>query len=125
MQAANMADNNLIVIFHPQEKKPSGRALVKTHGLIRFSEALAKCKPQDDIVASLCEVMRLPASYVAIGKTWPWLKKRVEVPCGCGIAYPSVLITLCHIYDRHVLDLKDWSLSELVEWTTRTQSQME
>jgi hypothetical protein len=125
MQTANMADNKLIVLFHPQEKKPCSRSSQKTRSALRFSEALAKCQLQYDIVAGICEVAGLPASYVAMETTWPWLKKHVDVPCGCGIVHPSVLVTLCHLYDRHVTDMKDWSLSELVEWTTRKQAQME
>jgi hypothetical protein len=125
MQTANMADNKLIVLFHPQEKKPPSRASRKTRIAMRFSEALAKCQLQQDIVADICEAASLPTSYVAIEEAWPWLKKRVVVPCGCRIVHPSVLVTLCHLYDRHVADLKDWSLSELVEWATRKQAQME
>lgn len=121
----NMADSKLIVLFHPYEKKSSSSASLRVRGARRFSEALAKCKPEDDIVAGICEASRLPVGCVAIEKNWPWLKKRVEVPCGCGIVHPSVLITLCHLHDRHVMDLHDWSLSELVEWATRKQAQME
>jgi hypothetical protein len=122
MQAANVTDSKLIVLSHPQEKKPSSRSSQKTGSAIRFSEALAKCKLQDDLVPGLCELAGLPASYRSLEQTWPWLKNRVEVPCGCEVVHPTALITLCHLFDRHVTDLKDWSLSELVEWTTRTQA---
>jgi hypothetical protein len=126
MQAVNMADNKLIVLFQPQEKKPSSRSRSnKTRNSIRFSEALAKCQAEQEIVAGICEVAGVPASYVTIEATWPWLKNRVEVPCGCRIVHPSVLVTLCHLYDRHVTDLKDWSSSELVEWATRKQALLE
>jgi hypothetical protein len=125
MQTANIVDNKLIVLFHPQEKKTSGRCAPKTRSALRFSEALAKCRLHQDIIAGLCEVAGQPSSYLTIETIWPWLKKRIAVPCGCRIVHPSVLLTLCHLYDRHVTDLKDWSPSELVEWTTRTQAQME
>jgi|GEM_PF-4527723 len=47
----NMADSKLIVLFHPYEKKSSSSASLRVRGARRFSEALAKCKPEDDIVA--------------------------------------------------------------------------
>ena len=40
------------------------------------------------------------------------------------IVYPSALMVLCHLYDRHVLDLAEWSMAELVEWGTRMQSEL-
>jgi len=119
-----MADSKLIVLFQRQEKNSPTRSARKMRG-IRFSEALAKCQAHSDVVAGICEVVGAPASYVTIEATWPWLKNHVAVPCECHIVHPSVLVTLCHIFDRHVTDLKDWSLSELVEWATRKQAQME
>jgi hypothetical protein len=125
MQAANMAGNKLAVVFQREAKKFSNRASRRMRSTIRFSEALAKCQVHQDVVAGTCEAVGAPASYVTIEAIWPWLKKRVTVPCGCHIVHPSVLVTLCHIFDRHVTDLKDWSLSELVEWAARKQEEAE
>jgi hypothetical protein len=125
MQTAKLADNKIIVLFHPQEKKPCSRSTRQVRSALRFSEALAKCRLHHDIVAGLCDITGQSPSYLSIEAAWPWLKKQVGVPCGCRIVHPSVLMTICHLYDRHVTDLKDWSMSELVEWTTRTQEQME
>jgi len=91
---------------------------------LRFSEALAQCKAEEDILSSLCASAGLPHGYLAVEKAWPWTRQRVEVPCGCDIVYPSALMVLCHLYDRHVLDLAEWSMAELVEWGTRMQSEL-
>ncbi len=125
MQTLNLADNKLIALSQRQEQNLPVRSARKTRSDIRFSEALAKCQIHQDVVAGICEVVGAPASYVTLEAIWPWLKKRVAVPCGCHIVHPSVLITLCHIFDRHITDLKDWSLPELVEWATRKQAQVE
>ena|ERR1051326_4154373 len=92
---------------------------------IRFYQALAHCHPGPDILANLCLAAGLPVSFLALERRWPWLNRRVSVPCRCPILHPSVLITLCHLYDRHLLDRADWSLARVLRWANRIQQQME
>jgi len=101
--------------------KPLVLVITNRRPATRFSQALAGCLHATDIIFSLCKASRLPVGYLALERAWPWLKQVVEVPCGCSIIHPSALMVLCHLFDRHVIDLKDWSMPQLVEWGTRTQ----
>jgi len=120
----DIANSRLIISGIAGETRNDRRTPIVVRPLLRFSEVLAQCKPEGDILAGLCAASGLPHGYLALEKAWPWVTKQVEVPCGCEIVYPSALMTLCHLYDRHVLDLAEWSMAELVEWGTRMQSEL-
>ena len=122
--AAERANSKLMIPAIAEEPGNHRRPRLAIGPVMGFNEVLAQCKPEGDIVASLCAASGLPHGYLALEKAWPWITKRIKVPCGCALVYPSALMTLCHLYDRHVLDLAEWSMPELVEWTTRMQSEM-
>ena len=86
-----------------------------------FSKALAVCRPPENVLSCLCAVAKLPLSYTAVETAWPWVARRVKSPCECHIVHPSVLMTLCHLYDSHVVDRQQWSLPELREWIEQVQ----
>lgn len=56
-----------------------------------------------------------------IGKRWPWSAELTDsdFPCGCnmGERYEhSIRGSIAHIFDLHVMHLKDWTLDELIDW---------
>jgi hypothetical protein len=124
MQVLPNTLNKVVVVFDPRQEKPVRSFPREIRTKVRFSEALARSQAEGDVISSLCAIAKLPVSYTAIQRTWPWLTERVEPPCGCKVTHPSVLMTLCHIYDRHVVDAGDWSMPQLVEWATRMQTQL-
>ena len=124
MEAAVNTANSRPIVSGIAEETNTNRRLPAIRPKLRFSEALAQCKAEEDILSSLCAFAELPHGYLAVEKAWPWTRQRVEVPCGCDIVYPSALMVLCHLYDRHVLDLAEWSMAELVEWGTRIESEL-
>ena len=115
-------NSKVIIFFAPrrtgERRQQQARIMMPQ---MHFSEALATCPEAGDIVSSLCKASSVAVGYLALERAWPWLKQVVEVPCGCSIIHPSALMVLCHLFDRHVIDLKDWSMPQLVEWGTRTQ----
>lgn len=120
--ASTTQNSKVIVFFAPRgagdpHRQKARRPMPRLH----FSEALANCRAEGDIVSSLCRISGLPFGFLPLLRTWPWLKQAVEAPCRCDVLHPSALLVLCHLFDRHVVDLKDWSMQQLVEWGTRTQ----
>ncbi|HEV2990826.1 MAG TPA: hypothetical protein VG759_20475 [Candidatus Angelobacter sp.] len=105
----------------PQSEKPCRRFPRHRKPMMDFAEAVAYCEDQDDLIGALCFVLGQKPSYMAIQSAWPWLEARVKAPCRCPILHPSVLVTLCHLFDHHVTDLKNWSFSRLMEWTLNVQ----
>ena len=124
MEAAVNTANSRPIVSGIAEETKTDRRLSAIRPRLRFSEALAQCKAEEDILSSLCASAGLPHGYLAVEKAWPWTRQRVEIPCGCEIVYPSALMILCHLYDRHVLDLAEWSMAELVEWGTRMENEL-
>ncbi|HEV2964478.1 MAG TPA: hypothetical protein VG649_21805 [Candidatus Angelobacter sp.] len=121
MHAPKMAHKRRTRRFDPQPKKRCRRFPRNSRSDVEFSEALALCQERDDIVALLCEVLGEKPSYTAIQTAWPWLEKQTKSPCKCSVVHPSVLVTLCHLYDHHVIDRKDWSFSRLLKWARNMQ----
>ena len=105
----------------PQPKKPCRRFPRQHKPMMDFTEAVAYCEEQDDLVGALCFVLGQKPGYMAIQSAWPWLETRIKAPCRCPILHPSVLVTLCHLFDRHVTDLKNWSFSRLMQWLQNVQ----
>lgn len=49
---------------------------------------------------------------------WPWTTTTMSRPCGCWL-YPrkmSAKEIIAHLFDKHVMRRKDWTLDQLVEW---------
>ena len=113
--------NSKVIVF----RVPQGREVRPIIHRLRFSEALAGCRPDGDILSSLCRLSGVSFGFLPLVRAWPWLRQVVEVPCGCTLAHSSALLVLCHIFDSHVLDRKDWSMQQLVEWRTRTQDTLD
>ncbi|HEV3040487.1 MAG TPA: hypothetical protein VHA33_22180 [Candidatus Angelobacter sp.] len=105
----------------PQPKNPCRRFPRQRKPMMDFVEAVAYCEDQDDLVGALCLVLGQKPSYMAIQSAWPWLEARIKVPCRCPILHPSVLVTLCHLFDYHVTDLRNWSFSRLMQWAHNVQ----
>jgi len=125
MNALNRDHNKRIIRFDPQAKKLCRRLARNSPSPLEFGEVLASCRGRDDIVAALCQLIGEKPSYLAIQTAWPWLEKRVKSPCKCRVMHPSVLMTLCHLYDHHVTDLRNWSFTRLVKWARKIQTQAE
>jgi hypothetical protein len=52
----------------------------------------------------------------------PWLLRVVMRPCECPREFPREMRTkdvIAHLFDVHVMEKKNWSLEQLVEWVQR------
>ena len=122
MHKAKTAPKKRIGRFNSQAKNPCRRFPKKRTSAVDFGEALALCQGYDDIVGLLCEVLGEKPSYAAIQAAWPWLERRTKLPCKCPVVHPSGLVTLCHLYDHHVTDKKDWSFARFLKWACLMQA---
>ena len=122
MQAPHKPGEHDSTAFDPAKKKPCQRS--SRRKFLWLSDVLASCEDQGDIVTAICRVLGQKPSYLALQTTWPWLKTRIRVPCKCRVTHPSVLVTLCHLYDEHVVETKTWPFFRLVQWARQMQTRL-
>ena len=56
----------------------------------------------------------------------PWLLRVVMRPCECRREFPREMCIkdiIAHLFDVHVMEKKNWSLEQLVEWVQRWEPQ--
>jgi len=123
MDAINSPSSEHLTSADPKSKKPCQRSSGPDN-VLWLSEVMASCSGQDDIVTAICQVIGQKPSYLALQTVWPWLQTRIQVPCPCRVTHPTVLVTLCHLYDHHVVDKQNWSFSTLVRWVHEIQNRL-
>lgn len=123
MSAINSPCRQDLKSLDSKNKKPCQRS-PRQSNVLWLSDVMAGCAGQDDIVTAICRSIDQKPSYLALQTAWPWLETRTQVPCACRIMQPTVLVTLCHLYDHHVLDKKTWSFSALVRWVHEIQNRL-
>lgn len=53
---------------------------------------------------------------VDLCERYPWLRTKVQAPCGCRLVWADVLLTAMHLVDSHVSGAKGWTRRDLIAW---------